>query len=72
MSICSYQDLEVYREGFDLAVKVHWISVCFPAEERYGMQSQVRRSSKSVCALIAEGFGRKDSVVEFKRYLRMA
>jgi len=69
MSIYNYHDLEVYREGFDLAVKVHRNTEGFPDEERYGMQSQVRRSSKSVCALIAEGFGRKESVVEFRRYL---
>ncbi len=72
MSIRSYHDLEVYREGFELALKVHDQTRRFPDEERYGMQSQIRRSSKSICALIAEGFGRKDTLIEFRRYLRMA
>ena len=72
MPIYKYHDLEVYREAFELALKVHRQSDIFPEAERYGMQSQVRRSSKSICAMIAEGFGRKESVAEFRRYLRMA
>ena len=36
------------------------------------MRSQILRSSKSICALIAEGYGRVESAVEFRRYLRMA
>ena len=69
MPIRSYHDMEVYREGFDLALRVHRETECFPVEERYGTQSQIRRSSKSVCAVIAEGFGRIDSEAEFRRYL---
>ncbi len=72
MPIYSYHDLEVYGEAFELALKVHRETDAFPEAERYGMQSRVRRSSKSICAMIAEGFGRKDSVAEFRRYLRMA
>ena len=72
MAIYSYHDLEVYGEAFELALKIHRESDAFPESERFGMQSQVRRSSKSICALIAEGFGRKETVAEFRRYLRMA
>ena len=72
MPIYNYQDLEVYREGFDLALRVHRSTEHFPDEERFGMRSQILRSSKSICALIAEGYGRKESAVEFRRFLRMA
>ena len=72
MPIYSYHDLEVYGEAFELALKIHQETDVFPEVERYGMQSQVRRSSKSICAMIAEGFGRKETVAEFRRYLRMA
>ena len=72
MPIQSYHDLEVYREGFELALKVHRETECFPDCERLGARSQVLRSSKSICALIAEGYGRIDSAAEFRRYLRMA
>ena len=72
MAIYGYQDLEVYQDGFRLAVQLHQRTESFPDSERYGVVSQMRRSSKSICALIAEGFGRKESAVEFRRYLRMA
>ena len=72
MPIRSYHDLEIYREGFDLALKLHRDTESFPDEERFGMRSQIRRSSKSICALIAEGHGRVESAEEFRRYLRMA
>ena len=72
MSIRSYHDLEIYREGFELALKVHRSANAFPENERFGMRSQILRSSKSICALIAEGYGRVESAVEFRRFLRMA
>lgn len=52
--------MEVYRHTQD-----------FPAEERYGLTSQLRRSSVSVAANIAEGCGR-GSDSDFRRFLQMA
>ena len=72
MSVYNYQDLEVYREAFRLALEVHEFTRGFPGEERYALVDQIRRSSKSICALIAEGFSQKKRLAEFKRYLRMA
>jgi four helix bundle protein len=41
--------------------------------EQYGLAEQMRRASKSICANVAEGFGRQSqSKVEFQRFLRMA
>ena len=71
MAIKKYQDLKVYRLGFGLAVDVHEKTKTFPSDGR-DIRCQIRRSSTSVCALIAEGFGRRDSSAEFRRYLRMA
>ena len=71
MSIKKVRDLEVYREAFGLAVEVHRQSREFPADGR-DVRRQMRRSSKSVCALIAEGYGRRESPKDFKNYLRMA
>ena len=71
MSIQSVRDLEVYQEGFALGVEIHELTREFPGDGR-DVQKQVRRSSKSICALIAEGFGRRESNKEFRRYLRMA
>jgi four helix bundle protein len=55
----------------DLAVEVYKISSGFPNEEKFGITSQVRRSSVSVAANIAEGFGR-DSKAEFSRFLKIS
>ena len=72
MAIYSYHDLEVYREAFRLALKVHEIVKGFPASERFSLADQMKRSSRSICALIAEGFAQKEKKFEFRRYLRMA
>ena len=72
MSIRSVRDLEVYNEAFELAVDIHRQSRRFDPGEAEDVRRQIRRSFKSICALIAEGFGRRESNKEFRRYLRMA
>ena len=69
-----YEDLEVFRRAYGVSLEVHRISLDFPKVEQYGgLADQLRRSSKSVCALIAEGSGRqRSSNAEFKRYCVMA
>ena len=51
-----YKDLRVYTNAIDAAMEVFEISRSFPPEERYSMVDQVRRSSRSVCANIAEAW----------------
>jgi len=58
MKISSYQDLDVWKRGMDIAVEVFMITRGFPIEEKYGISSQMRRSANSVPANIAEGWGR--------------
>jgi len=43
-----------------------------PAEERFGLISQIKRAATSIPLNIAEGYGKKQSVLEFKRFLLMA
>ena len=45
--------------AFSLAVKIHDVTKNFPKEEKYSMTDQVRRSSRSVCASIAEGYRKR-------------
>lgn len=52
-------DLEVYRKLFDLAFEVHELTMAFPKFEMYELGSQLRRSSNSAPANLAEGFGNK-------------
>ena len=67
-------DLEVFKRSYELSLIMHRATLAFPKTEQYGgLADQLRRSSKSVCALVAEGFGRqRGSKAEFRRYLVMA
>lgn len=53
--INSFRDLEVYKIAFDTAMQIFEITKKFPKEETYSLTDQIRRSSRSVCANIAEG-----------------
>ncbi|QSJ19264.1 four helix bundle protein [Nostoc sp. UHCC 0702] len=52
--IKSHKDLKVYQMAFDAAMKIFELSKKFPQEERYSLTDQIRRSSRSVCANLAE------------------
>ena len=66
--------LDVFQRAYALSLEVHRASLSWPKVEQYGgVADQVRRSSKSVCALLTEGVGRqRTSRGEFRRYLVMA
>ena len=70
--IRGYEDLEVYRESYQLVQRMYEITREYPAEEKYNMISQIRRSAMSIVLNIAEGYGRKDSAKEFQHFLRNA
>lgn len=68
--ITSFLDLEVYKESFQLNLQIEEILKHFPPSEKFLLTDQMRRCSLSIPAQIAEGYGRKDSVKEFQKYLR--
>ena len=49
-----FRDLDVYQNALATGLRVYELSKKFPAEERYALTDQIRRSSRSVCANIAE------------------
>ena len=53
-----FEDLDCYKLALEVMVDVHAIARNFPPEEKYELTSQIRRSSKSVTANIAEGYRR--------------
>jgi four helix bundle protein len=55
----SFRDLNVYQEARGTAHKILELSREFPAEERYSLTDQIRRSSRAVKAMIAEAWGRR-------------
>jgi len=65
----SYKDLEIYQISYDLAVKIHIMSLKLPKYELYETGSQIRRSSKSITACIVEGYGRRKFKADFIKYL---
>ena len=57
--INSVRDLEVYKLAFESAMEIFEISKSFPKEEIYSLTDQIRRSSRSVCANLAEGWRKR-------------
>src|SRR5947208_16647700 len=57
--IQSHRDLKVYGKGFDAAMQLFEYSKSFPKEETYSLTDQVRRSSRSVCANLAEAWRKR-------------
>ena len=69
--IRSYRDLKVWQRAMDLTVRTYEFTRRFPAEEQYGLISQMRRAAFSVPANIAEGQARR-SKKEFLQMLGIA
>lgn len=59
MKIRSHRQLDVYHIAFDAAVEIYNLSKSFPKEETYSLTDQLRRSSRSVCANMAEAFRKR-------------
>ena len=57
--IRTHKELEVYKLAFHVAVEIYKISKMFPAEEKYSLTDQIRRSSRSVCSNISEAFRKR-------------
>jgi four helix bundle protein len=57
--ISSVRDLDAYKLAFDAAMRIFEISKSFPKEETYSLTDQIRRSSRSVCTNMAEGWRKR-------------
>jgi four helix bundle protein len=67
-----FQDLEVYQEAVRLAAQVCRVVERLPARDYRFLADQMRRAAVSVVANIAEGYGKKRSVKDFRAYLDVA
>ena len=72
MPIKSFLDLEVYRESFQLSLEVEGFVRRFPSSEKFLLADQLRRASRAVPALISEGYAKRESVKDFRKYLKDA
>ena len=66
-----FKELKVWQKSHQMVVKVYHMTRKFPQDERFGLIAQLRRSSASIPANIAEGCGR-GSVRDFSRFLSIA
>lgn len=66
-----YRELQVWGKAHQLTLDVYKSTKDFPTEERYGLTSQIRRSSASIAANLAEGCGRR-SDGEMARFVQIA
>ena len=64
-NIRSYRELRVYQNAFEATMMIFEITKAFPAEEKYSMVDQVRRSSRSVCTNIAEAWRKRKYPAHF-------
>jgi four helix bundle protein len=55
----SFRELKVYKLAFEAAREIRLISMKFPKEETYSLTDQIRRSSRSVCVTIGEGYRKR-------------
>ena len=69
MKFTKHEELDVYQLAFKAAMTIFEISLSFPKEERYSLTDQIRRSSRSVCANIAEAFYRRKYPKNFSSHL---
>ena len=60
-----FRELLAYKMGFQLSMEIFQLSKSFPIEEKYSLTDQIRRSSRSVCANIAEAYRKRRYVAHF-------
>lgn len=70
--IKSFLDLEVYKESFQLSLEIEKAIKLFPSDEKFLLSDQMRRASRAIPALIAEGYAKRESTKEFKKFLKDA
>ena len=68
-----FEDLIVFQRAYKASLEIHRVSLEMPRIEQFTLADQIRRASKSICANLAEGFGKQaQSKAEFKRYILIA
>jgi len=60
-----FRDLDVYQNALTTGLRIYELTKKFPGDERYALIDQVRRSSRSVCANIAEAWRKRRYAAAF-------
>ena len=68
-----FEELAVFQRAYKVSLEVHRFTLTMPQIEQYALADQLRRASKSICANLAEGFGKQSlSRAEFRRFVVMS
>jgi four helix bundle protein len=65
------EDMDVYKLGHELTLQIYRLTADFPDSERFGLVSQMRRASVSICSNLMEGYHRAGRN-EFKHFISIA
>lgn len=65
MEAGNFRNLAAYKKAFALAMQIFELSKTFPKEEKYGLTSQIRHSSRSVCSSIGEAYRKRQYEAHF-------
>lgn len=72
MKIVNHRDLDVYQRAFAAATAIFALSKSFPPAEQFALTDQIRRSSRAVCANLAEAWRRRRYEQAFVNQLSLA
>ena len=67
-----YRQLQIYERSYKAALAIYRMTREFPETEKFALTSQMQRAGTSIALNIAEGYAKKSSQEEFKRFLMMA
>jgi len=70
--IRTYRDLEVFQESYAAALEISKVSRKMPSVEQVELARQLRKAARSIPANIVEGWAKRNSSAEFRRYLQIA
>ena len=71
-NVSRFEDLDVFQRAYKTSLEIHNLSLSLPEQERYVLADQLRRTSRSIPSNVAEGYGKRRSSAEFKRFILMA
>ena len=71
MSVSSVEDLVVFKKSHQLTLDLYDLTKKFPADEKFGLISQIRRASSSICANLMEGSHRNNRK-EYRQFVGIA
>ncbi|MFN3652689.1 MAG: four helix bundle protein [Armatimonadota bacterium] len=65
MAVTHFRELRVYQLAFEAAMEIYTLSKVWPKEERWSLTDQIRRSSRSICASVAEAWKKRRYAAHF-------